>query len=156
MNLRELWRLLTNPRRAARSRGHGVHSPFAYKFVTEVLRQPCAYYIYDELDRAARSEGRDPRVIRALYRTALFFAPAPIEVQSPRSEAVSLALRSANRHSVNPKEASRCVIATDNAIDGVIRYWEQADSGMLFHTPEAAFFVKSKLLPHQRFDILLP
>ena len=156
MNLRGLWKLLTNPRRAARSRGHGVHSPFAYRFVREVLRQPYAYYIYPELDEAARSEGRDPRVVRAMYRTALFFAPTPVEVQSAHSDAVEMALKAGNSHLCNPKETARCIIATDNAIDGVIRYWEQADSGMLFHTPEAAFFVKSKLLPHQRFDILLP
>lgn len=156
MTLRAFLKSLASPKRAARSRGHGIHSPFAYKFVTEVLRQPCAYYIYDELDRAARDEGRDPRVIRALYRAALFFAPAPVEVQSPRSEAIKLALHSANRHAVNLKETPRCVIGTDASADTVVRFWEQADSGMLFHTPEAAFFVKSKLLPHQRFDILLP
>ena len=32
-------------------RGFGIHSPFAFRFVTEVLHQPCAYYAYAELGR---------------------------------------------------------------------------------------------------------
>lgn len=36
-------------------RGFGIHSPFAFRFVTEVLHQPYAYYSYADLgsDRAA-------------------------------------------------------------------------------------------------------
>ncbi len=36
-------------------KGFGIHSPFAYRFITEVLRQPYAYYSYGELkDRPSR------------------------------------------------------------------------------------------------------
>lgn len=35
--------------------GFGIHSPFAFRFVTEVLRQPYSYYGYAELpDRRSR------------------------------------------------------------------------------------------------------
>lgn len=32
-----------------RSRGFGIHSPSAYRFVTEVLRERCHYYAYDDI-----------------------------------------------------------------------------------------------------------
>lgn len=42
--------------------GFGVHSPFAYRFITEVLNQPYAYYAYSRL-RSHRE--------RLLFRVAL-------------------------------------------------------------------------------------
>lgn len=42
--------------------GFGVHSPFAYRFITEVLNQPYAYYAYGRL-RSVRE--------RLLFRVAL-------------------------------------------------------------------------------------
>lgn len=31
--------------------GYGVHSPFAFRFITEVIYEQAAYYAYEELDR---------------------------------------------------------------------------------------------------------
>lgn len=46
-----LKRLLSYPSRLRRSRGFGVHSPFAYSFITKVLREKEAqYYAYGEID----------------------------------------------------------------------------------------------------------
>ena len=46
---------LTNPliwlRRIRHRCGYGVHSPFAFKFITEVLYMNLPYYAYDELDK---------------------------------------------------------------------------------------------------------
>lgn len=54
--------------------GFGVHSPFAYRFITEVLCQPLHYYGY-------ATTGRDPR-LRLLLRLAAYFAPARVAVYS--------------------------------------------------------------------------
>ena len=35
--------------RLRHSRGFGIHSPYAFRFVTEVLNQPCSYYAYNSL-----------------------------------------------------------------------------------------------------------
>lgn len=48
-------------------RGFGIHSPFAYRFVTEVLHQPCAFYAYDRL-------GPQPQV-RLMVRLMAAFRP---------------------------------------------------------------------------------
>lgn len=47
---RSVKRLLTYPARLRRSLGFGVHSPFAYSFITKVLREKEAqYYAYGEI-----------------------------------------------------------------------------------------------------------
>lgn len=52
-----------------RSRGHGVHSPFAYRFIREVLCESCGYYAYASLK--TRHE-------RLLYRIGVFLQPTQI------------------------------------------------------------------------------
>lgn len=64
--------------RLRHSRGFGIHSPFAYRFITEVLNQPYAYYSYDKL-RTDRE--------RLIYRVALSFGPGrPCCAASPQDE----------------------------------------------------------------------
>ena len=72
-------------RRWRHGRGFGVHSPFAYHFITEVLRQPLPYYSY------ARIGGRTERTI---FRIAAFLGPATVAVAAPRQvrEAIELAV----------------------------------------------------------------
>lgn len=60
---------LTILRRRARAKGFGVHSPFAYRFITEVLSEHLYYYDYDRLDSK-----RD----RTLYRIAAYFCPTKV------------------------------------------------------------------------------
>lgn len=50
-----------------RSKGHGIHSPLAYRLVTTVLRDPgCGWYAYDSLAGARE---------RLLFRVACEFDP---------------------------------------------------------------------------------
>lgn len=55
-------------------RGFGIHSPFAYKFITEVLCQHHAYYAYAAL---GHDSGR-----RLLVRLVAFFHPHKVEVMA--------------------------------------------------------------------------
>lgn len=88
--MNRLKQLLTAPVRYKRSRGFGIHSPFAYRFITGVLREPLPYYAYADITRrrnmafnlASRIEGHR-RVIseknaRLLFRIAADVNPRVI------------------------------------------------------------------------------
>lgn len=55
--------------RRYRAAGHGIHSPFAYRFITDVLRhrRGYAYYCYDSIDSTA-STRRQKRFARLVHR----------------------------------------------------------------------------------------
>ncbi len=70
-----------------RSKGHGIHSPFAYNFVRFVLREKSPYYCYDDMEDmrqavidSLRDVKKHPRVIsfkgmKMLFRITNFFNP---------------------------------------------------------------------------------
>lgn len=73
--------------RFKRSKGFGIHSPFAYSFVVDVLREKLAYYAYDTIrehrerahELASEKEGKT-RIISLknalmLFRIAQYFNP---------------------------------------------------------------------------------
>lgn len=91
-------------------KGFGIHSPFAYRFITEVLRQRCHYYAYDEL--------KDRRE-RLVLRLTAYFRPKTVCVSDP-------ALRRAVRM------ASEKVEFVDEGADFII-----TDAGRL-HEPKVA------------------
>lgn len=89
--MNRLKHLLTYPVRWRRSHGFGVHSPFAYHFITRVLREhDVAYYAYPEIAaycpkarRAGFNEifaGRDMAITEAqmLFRVLCYFNPPEI------------------------------------------------------------------------------
>lgn len=65
---------LKAPLRWWRTRGFGIHSPFAFCFVGEVLRERYAYYAYERIGRLVAERGRDDRLsfagAKALFRIA--------------------------------------------------------------------------------------
>lgn len=64
--------LLTTPRHIAHRQGFGIHSPFAYDFVRQAVAQPCRYYCYDSLNKAASMSHTKRRYARLLFRVALY------------------------------------------------------------------------------------
>ena len=65
--------------RLSQRKGYGIHSPFAFRLLTEVVHQPLPYYAYDQLLREERRRAphkpkswrREPlRVKRLLFRLA--------------------------------------------------------------------------------------
>ncbi len=74
---------LTILRRRARAKGFGVHSPFAYRFITEVLTERLPYYDYDKL----RTKND-----RTVYRIAAYFCPTKVYAsRSTNSKAIFMA-----------------------------------------------------------------
>lgn len=83
-------RYCTAIRRYNRSKGFGIHSPFAFSFVLRVLRERLPYYAYEDIEwRRQRAKSlaakvaRHPRVIssknaKMLFRITNYFNPAVI------------------------------------------------------------------------------
>lgn len=73
-----------------RSKGHGIHSPFAFNFVRFVLREKSPYYCYEDMEQlrqavieSLRDVKRHPRVVslkglKMLFRVTNFFNPTSI------------------------------------------------------------------------------
>lgn len=67
----KLKNMLSWPRRYRTSRGFGVHSPFAFNFITKVLRDRSAYYYaFPEIDSLCGKTHRDSRIDNMLFSTA--------------------------------------------------------------------------------------
>lgn len=91
---RRLWRrCLSVPRRMARRKGFGIHSPFAFDFVRRVIAQPCAYYAYERIDNIAGTVAEEGALLRLLFRVCLYFRPGRIAVCGQVSDAVMESLR---------------------------------------------------------------
>lgn len=88
--MNRLRRYYTALRRYSRSKGFGIHSPFAFEFVLRVLRERCHYYAYEAITGRRRqalllasSVSRHPRIIslknaKMLFRIVCRFQPAVI------------------------------------------------------------------------------
>lgn len=68
-----LRRLIKTPRRLARSKGFGVHSPFAYSFIRDTIRCRNSYYAYTTIEELAyKSECRESD-LKLIFRIACRF-----------------------------------------------------------------------------------
>ena len=50
-------------RRLCCRKGYGVHSPFVFDLMTNVIEDPCAYYSYDDISRIRRELSQNPTFI---------------------------------------------------------------------------------------------
>lgn len=78
-------------RRWWRGKGHGIHSPFAYRFVTDVLHSPHAYYSYPLIDAESGSAAqRDDS--RRVFRIILASRPIAVDRSGILSAAIETAI----------------------------------------------------------------
>lgn len=77
-------------------RGFGIHSPFAYKVVKDVIDQPCAFYGYQDIEEALEHTRRPAELrkfARLLLRLSAFLRPEKICMSRSAPDLLSLALR---------------------------------------------------------------
>ncbi len=84
---------LTSFNRYRRSRGFGVHSPFAYYFIKRVIKEHCGYYSYPVINRAADSADMSRSEARLLFRVANYFN-LPVMMVAAENAAAVTALQS--------------------------------------------------------------
>lgn len=175
----ELRRWLSAPRRKARAAGFGIHSPFAFSFVREVLRSPGAYYCYPAINNMAQQSTLTPSQLRMLFRVANALGGDQCtcygtekrvmqEVCKYAAGTQGCALIAATE--VTPTEAASTLAAvlgggvavlfnlnkpqsSTKALLGQMQ--TQATHGMCFTNGHTAVFVGHKHLPRQDFNIWL-
>lgn len=147
------------------SKGFGVHSPFAFRFITEVLGERCPYYDFDRLASAHQ---------RIAYRIAARLSPAtygvagdadgtPIRMACPHAEqscgAVDLLLagRDAVAEELFPTlDAEGVVVIEGNdraLVEAVKKYLDAKNHGMTFDNGrDFCILVAYSRLPRQDFS----
>lgn len=145
------------------SRGYGIHSPFAYRMVREVLCPPRGYAYY------AESQLRHAE-LRLLFRILVALRPATVAVfagaqQAALEHLVSLALPSAVIHDgaadmlivhglaeVPSGAADARVIYLNDSRHPLLRTCT-LPHGHIYRNPMRALIVRRQGLPAQTFDI---
>lgn len=146
-------------KRLWRGRGHGVHSPFAYRFITNVLRLKGRYYASAELERLP-----EPRWHKLLFRLVCEFEPVRVSVPDD-TPVVRRVLRLADSRVEVKKGASDAVVMYSQKgeitayrdVKAASREWarkyESMTSGMTFTDGRMAVAVERPDLPRQDFEI---
>lgn len=79
------------------SRGYGVHSPYAYRIVKEVLQSPRGYAYYGYTNLGDGLSGRERKYLRKLLRLASYCDVGSAFIgKAKKNEAAVAALRAAN------------------------------------------------------------
>ncbi len=156
-------RLISWPKRRWRSRGFGIHSPFAYDFVTGTLapRRPGG------CDEALRGLPQsDFKRLRLLYRCVRKLRPDMVAVYPEADETMLRVIRLASAgHPVEVISASQTPSATPGLyfISGIDRepsraVWKHVttrhDRGMDFSDMRTGIFCPYPHLPRQSFRIV--
>lgn len=76
-------RVMTLPGRWHRSRGFGIHSPFAFDFVTNVLRRRRGYGLYADERLGRVTPAGDVAFAMLVSRVAAALAPARVAATAP-------------------------------------------------------------------------
>jgi hypothetical protein len=74
--------------------GYGVHSPFAFNFITNVIYEKAMYYAYSEIEKA--ESGRSTKVNRLLFRLVNSVQPLTI-LHAGKSGMAALYLQAAKK-----------------------------------------------------------
>lgn len=129
-------------KRSWRSRGFGIHSPFAFRFVTCVLRERGEYYAYREMREFIGNSGRF-KSMSLIVRLVCEFRPAVVAISGDaNADILSRTVRLADSRAaivkasdINPDDyadaaPSLLYVITDKTADGqtVARLSSQADA----------------------------
>ncbi len=170
--------LVRRYKRWRHGRGFGIHSPFAYDFITRTLRERLPYYAYDSLDAKAAAESIRLRRLRLLFRIAVRFNPATVAIVGERHADAEVAAVKAARSTVkvtgDPAEADMVIVNDDSQAVGSVgqravvvfpdkahggsetceRVWSSVSRGMRFdNSGSFTIIVCSPTLPRQSFEV---
>jgi hypothetical protein len=137
------------------SHGFGVHSPFAFHFITRVLREKLPYY--DFVERVTAPDDR------LLYRVANFFHPTTVCMLGADKSAVMRMVLPGVTLVDSPADAELTVAWGDVELprscpllfavgEPVKKQWKELQ-GMKFSNGKVGISVNRAGLPHQDFKL---
>lgn len=182
MRIALIGRFASAYKRWRHGRGFGVHSPFAYDFITRTLRERLPYYAYSRLDAMCASQHLDASErhrLRLIFRIAVRFNPATAAIVGERNAILQKMALKAVRKDIGLRsslsEAALIIINDDVETfpflrDGTVcifpdtahggagtceAVWSATDHGMRFDNSRGfTVIVISPKLPRQQFDVL--
>lgn len=162
-------------------RGFGIHSPFAFDFITRTLRERLPYYGYDDIDAAVASsaarQSLSERCLRLIFRIAVRFNPSSVAILGDSDMSALTATLKAVRHDIKiterPDDADFIIVCDDSQLsldkestvilfpdarragsDTIERVWQQVGRGMRFDNGRGfSIIVADPKLPRQQFDV---
>lgn len=165
-----LSRITDKIHRSARRRGFGVHSPFAFSFLADVIRQENSYYAYERINAFATGRHR-AEFLRLVFRVAVTLKCKRFTAHGTDvMETLKLAGAEESQNpdilvvdcDTKPEQALQCaaeggVIVFDCGAcydNGTLKQIaDMFDYGMFFSARSYAVFVARKGLPKQWFDV---
>ena len=174
--------LIRSYKRWRHGRGFGVHSPFAYEFITLTLRERLPYYAYERIDAACRNLSDTtlrPDKIKLIFRVVARFSPSTVAIiGESNSKAERLAVKSARQSASivgEPDDADMVIVKDDCCLGepssaGQRVYifpdmrrrsattcetlWSRVCHGIRFDNGRAmTIIIASPRFPRQRFDV---
>lgn len=124
------------------SRGFGIHSPFAFRFVTEVLCQQLPYYAYARI-------GRDKR-LRLLFRLIVEFQPERVSILSAQPELLERTVQFAIPRAIITDEAPAMLVidAADTPADTCARLLAGGPHALILNASRKEAAAIKKAVPH--------
>ena len=163
-------------------RGFGIHSPFAFDFITRTLRERLPYYAYPKLDALAAEKWQGAsgqRRLRLIFRIAVRFNPATAAIVGERNAALQKVALKAMRRDIDlkssPSEAEMVIVndatpslpaiigeravyifpdTTHGGPAACEALWAATTRGMRFDNARGfTIIILSPRLPRQQFDV---
>lgn len=164
----QLRRLKGTVKRWWRGRGFGVHSPFAFYFITRVLRERLPYYAY--ADKLLGSGGRNERKeLRTLFRVICYFAPRKVWLAGCAPRVAEVVRLADSRICVDCGEAPFAVVGPgfagelpagydvavfmSGAGEQAMREWRRVEHGMHFTNGRMTVIVRRRDFTPQSYEV---
>ena len=159
-------------RRELRSHGFGVHSPFAFRFIREVLFQPYSYYAFYELEENNAIGKQKKETLKRLYRLILYFSPAELTIAG-EDEDISRMVEVARYENKTKENISMLISGNDSGdagkdMDVIVRLLNKRENrvieemkrncdirgyGMIFYGKNMAVQVNDRRLPRCDYNV---
>lgn len=126
-------RLLKNLLRSWHAKGHGIHSPFAYRLITNVLHSPHAYNAFFDIENLLAKNNISPEEVgtyhHLLFRLTYYLKPRKILEIGSRKGVATLFLSAAH-----PQAEITCIENNETDVETAKKLLEKYPATVAFKT----------------------